>query len=397
MVDEPSYSLLAIDQSGELGGAELCLLDCLAVRRSEGHAGDRVALFAEGPFAAELQAAGIAVTTLPLSIRVEKATGLLGQLASVPRVVGAARRLARLAKEHDALYANTQKAAVIGAVAAWLARKPLIWHLHDILNAGHFSAANRRVVVGMTNRVASHVIANSQATADAYREQGGRVPVTIIPNGIKTAPFDAVTDHDSRAVREAIGVPSDSRVVGLFGRLTQWKGQHVLLEALKDPRLASVHGLFIGDALFTEDDQRYAQQLKSDSAKPPLAGRVHWLGHRSDVPTLMRTCDVIIHCSTEPEPFGRVIVEGMLAGRPVVAAKAGGAREIVQDGVTGLLTTPGDANALASAIHRLLSDPTLAQQTAEAGRESAVQRFGLEDRVRETEAVLAQVCGETNR
>jgi glycosyltransferase involved in cell wall biosynthesis len=104
---------------------------------------------------------------------------------------------------------------------------------------------------------------------------------------------------------------------------------------------------------------------------------VHFLGFRSDVPRLMRTVDIVALTSSVPEPFGRVVVEGMLARRPVIATGVGGVPEIVTDG-TGVLVPPGDARALASALTRLLSDPVFAGEVACKGRLRATTHFTVE-------------------
>jgi glycosyltransferase involved in cell wall biosynthesis len=102
----------------------------------------------------------------------------------------------------------------------------------------------------------------------------------------------------------------------------------------------------------------------------------------------MKACDLIVHCSTQPEPFGRVIVEGQLANRPVIAAAGGGALEIIEDGVNGLLTPPGNATALAAAMHRLLSDSELAVSLANAGARTVRTRFTLETYVAAVNVIL---------
>jgi glycosyltransferase involved in cell wall biosynthesis len=129
--------------------------------------------------------------------------------------------------------------------------------------------------------------------------------------------------------RRALGLPEEAFVVGLFGRLAPWTGQEVLLEAIA-ALMGDVHALIVGKAWFQEDG--YAAGLHRRVAELRLAGRVHLLGHRNDIPALRACCDVIAHTSTAPDPFGRVIVEGMLSGRPVLATLAGGAVEVVRDG-----------------------------------------------------------------
>lgn len=386
--------VLFVDQSGAMGGAELSLLDIVKRRLSNGHDVDTVALLSYGPFAERLIEARVRCEVMALGVDVQKTSGLAKQLLSGPRVLSVAFRLAKLARSHDLLYANTQKAAVVGAVAAKLSGRPLIWHLRDMLDASHFSRANRRVVVTLTNLAASRVIANSQATADAYRQAGGRVETVVVHNGVDPSPFDSIPVTDAASVRAELGIPPEAKLAGVFGRLTPWKGQHVFLEALESDRLQEVHAAIVGEALFTDEDRHYADQLKERCRTGALAGRVHWLGQRSDIPQLMRACDVIVHSSTEPEPFGRVIVEGMFASRPVIAAQAGGAVEIVQNGENGLLTAPGDASALAEALARLIDDPDFARRIAASGRATAETRFGLEDRVTELNQIIAETVAK---
>jgi glycosyltransferase involved in cell wall biosynthesis len=111
----------------------------------------------------------------------------------------------------------------------------------------------------------------------------------------------------------------------------------------------------VGDALFGE--QAYAATLHARAAQPDLAGRVHFLGFRSDIPALMCSMDIIAHTSTAPEPFGLVIVEAMLARRPVIATAAGGALEIVLRQQTGLLVAPGSIAELHDALSYILANP----------------------------------------
>ena len=391
MGETPNKDVLFVDQSGAMGGAELSLLDTVRLRCNE-HPADHVVLLSEGPFADRLQAVGVSNEMLSLAIDVGKQSGVGHQLTALPRVLRIARQIAKRARRHTVIYANTQKAAVVGAVVAKLARRPLIWHLRDLLDAEHFSGANRRVVITATNFAAKRIIANSEATADAYRRAGGRVPVTVIHNGIDPAPFASASEREVHHFRESLALPHDAKLVGLFGRLTPWKGQHLLLEALATDQLKNVHALMVGDALFTGEDRDYAEQIKKQSETPPLTGRIHWLGQRDEVPLLMRACDVVVHCSTQPEPFGRVIVEGMLAERPVIASAAGGALEILDHRSTGLLTKLGCAEGLCEAIKQLVENPGEASHLAKAGHAEAHQRFDLHDRVADINRVIEEVA-----
>lgn len=365
---------LFLSHAAALGGAELYLLDYLSYHRQEG----KVVLFAEGAFSESLRAIGaeVEVALAPSNLlSVARETPGHQGTAVAAGVLALARRIAREAGSFDLLFANSQKAFVVGALAALLARRPLVWCLHDILSAEHFSTANRKLVVALANLTGALVVANSQATADAFVRSGGRAArVRVVYNGLNADAFSGleVPPTAPSALRQELGV-GDAPLVGLFSRLSSWKGQHVLLEALA--QLPEAHAVLVGDALFGED--AYAEALHAQARRLGIAARVHFLGFRRDIPELMRSVDVVAHTSTAAEPFGRVIVEGMLAGRPVVATRGGAVAEIVEGGVTGLIVEPGDALGLAAAIRTLLAEPERAVAMAAAARRAAADRFSL--------------------
>ena len=196
-----------------------------------------------------------------------------------------------------------------------------------------------------------------------------------------------MTDADAWAVRQSLGL-GGGPVVGVFSRLAEWKGQHVLLDALVS--LPGVQALFVGDALFGED--AYAAGLRAQAQRLGVADRVCWAGFRDDVPALMKACTVVAHTSTAPEPFGRVIVEAMLAGRPVVASDEGGPREVISDGRTGRLVTPGNPDGLAAAVGDLIAHPDRARALAEAGGAVARSRFSVQAMISGAEAVTRQAA-----
>ena len=298
---------------------------------------------------------------------------------------------AKIAREYDIIYANTQKALVVGAIASLLSRRPLVYHLHDILSTEHFSRTNLRLAVTLANR-ASLVIANSQASQKAFLAAGGNPKlVRVVYNGF--APQLYRQENSVAQTRQELGLEGKF-VVGHFSRLAPWKGQHVLLEALTQCP-PEVTAIFVGDALFGEQD--YKQQLHQQVAELGLEQRVQFLGFRSDVVSLMAACDLVAHTSIAAEPFGRVIVEAMLCGRPVVASQAGGAVELVETGKTGWLVPPGDAQKLAEIINTCRQQPELAGAIAHQAQISASQRFELNEINRQIERLLAGVGSRESR
>jgi glycosyltransferase involved in cell wall biosynthesis len=266
----------------------------------------------------------------------------------------------------------------------------VIWHLRDILDRDHFSAANVRAVITAANWRAVRVVANSRATAEAFVAAGGRTSlVTVVHNGIDPAPFDALGPHSCREVRAELGIPPDAFVVGIFSRLHPWKGQTVLLDAVA--RMPGVHALVVGGALFS-GEAPYESELRVRAELPSFAGRVHMLGARDDVPRLLAACDVVVHASVLAEPFGRVLVEAMLAGRPVVATDAGGVPEVVTDGETGVLVPPGDARALGDALDALRRDTGRATTLARRGAARARERFSRDAMLAGVRRVIDEVA-----
>lgn len=366
--------VLFLDHTGALGGAELFLLELARCWRGE----RRVLLLSDGPFRERLERARVPVEVFAAGATVTSVgrdgRGL-AQLRAIPGVWKMARAIASRMADFDVLFANSQKALVIGALAAWMCGKSLVWYLHDILTADHFSALNRRVAVSLANRFATRIVANSQASLDAFVASGGRRDRTaVVFNGIDAPAFDEARTAKTKQVRAELGW-NGAKIVGVFSRIAPWKGQHVLLEALAN--IPDVNGLFVGAPLFSGDD-RYQSQLADTVKSLGLQNRVHFMGFRDDISELLNAVDFIAHTSVSPEPFGRVIVEGMLAGKPVVATRAGGACEIIRDGATGILVPPGDAAALASTLRSFVNDPVKAARLGEAGRVSAMERFSVE-------------------
>ena len=374
--------ILFVDHTAVMGGAELSLLDLATAYAAT----SKVLLYEDGTLRKRLQQQGVTVEVDKAGVAMLKlkASGGLSSLLSIPELWRIAGLVSRSASGYEAIVANSQKSFVTAAIATLRNSPPVIWHLRDILTAKHFSQINRLVAVFLANRFASRVIVNSQATAKAFVAAGGKAELCrVVYNGFKSDRFDLVTSDETARIRTQLGI-GDAPLVGLFSRLSYWKGQHVLLEAVKD--LPNVHVILVGEALFGEHE--YVSRLK-ELAEPELAGRVHWLGFRDDVPALMKTCDVVVHTSTEPEPFGRVIIEGQLAQKPVIASAAGGALELIEDGVNGYLFPPEDSSALSKAIAMLISDPYLAQNLARQGYQNAKQNFALETTLASFERAIA--------
>lgn len=356
--------IIFLHHTALIGGAEQVLLSFAR------HCAPRceVVLFRDGPLRGALEEVG-----LPVRVFESKwaASGVRGgapsfsarHLASVARL---AWRIAWAARSADLMVANSPKALLAASLARLVRRKPLVWMMHDLLNESHFHPRGIRLLIRAANRGACRVVADSRADADTFIAAGGRAElVHVVHSGV--APFPLLPTKVNRAP-----------TIGVFGRITPWKGHDIVLHALA--RLPEVEALFVG----AEEDAPYARELRRLVRELGLTSRVRFAGFRTDATRLMQEVDCIVHASTAPEPFGLVIVEGMLARKPVIATRAGGAAEIIADGETGLLVRPGDAEELAEAIARIFAHSTEAARLAAAGHERARTYFSEERMLRET-------------
>ncbi|HSM60536.1 MAG TPA: glycosyltransferase family 4 protein, partial [Longimicrobiales bacterium] len=218
-------------------------------------------------------------------------------------------------------------------------------------------------------------------------------------------PEDVVVVHDAvdleefrpeappPSLRAELGIAEDAMLVGHFGRIVPWKGTREFVDAFAVAARAdpSLHALVVGDR--SDGPEEYEEEVHRAARESGLGERLTFAGFRPDVPALMRACDIVVHTSTEPEPFGMVIVEAMASGKPVIAAPAGGPLEIVRPGVDGLLADPTDAAALASAIQRLAADPAARAAMGRAAIERVAEAFSKERYAHDVAGVYERVTG----
>lgn len=213
------------------------------------------------------------------------------------------------------------------------------------------------------------VIAISRFIADHVHAHHGVPPerIRIVPRGVDLRRFDPdrIAASQVASLRSSWGVEGDGIVILLPARLARWKGQAVLLEAMRS--LPGMTAVLAGDLAGRE---RYAAELQSLATAHGMSGRVRFAGHVSDMPTALMAADLVIHASTQPEAFGRTVVEAQAMARPVIAADLGGPRETVTHGVTGWLVPPGNVDALAGQIREVLAmSPSALEAVGQAARQ----------------------------
>jgi glycosyltransferase involved in cell wall biosynthesis len=324
-----------------------------------------VVLAQDGDLGTDLRAAGIEVQVRPLAV-LRRALLRPAGLAAIGRALAAdAVALRRLIAARDVALVHTNTSVTLGgAAAARLAGVPHVWHVREIY-AGfdRLWPAYRRML-----RTAAALPCVSQATRAPL---GGAPQATVLHDGLPVTPRRA----ERAAARAALHLEPGAFVVALLGRLSAWKGQDVLIRALAEPGLAATGAvaLLAGDAW--PGEERHEQALRDLAAELGVAARVRFAGFRDDVEHVYGAADVVTVPSTQPDPLPNSALEAAAAGCCVVAAAHGGLPEILTDGATGRLVTPGDPVALAGALQALAADPARRERLGSAAAADVAERF----------------------
>jgi len=374
-----------LNPSGQMGGAEMSLMDLLASMRAAEPAWDFwVVLGEEGPLASQAKAAGAHVILSPfpraLARLGDSGSGPLRALWSCfkafPATIRYASSLRRTLKklQPDIVHTNGFKMHVLGA---WVhpANTPVIWHVRDYVSTRPLM---KRLLSMHANRCAA-AIGNSESVArDIQKVCGPKLKTLCVYNAIdlkRYSPAGEKMDLDSLA---GLSPSSPNTVrIGLAATLAHWKGHAVFLRALaRLPKDLSYRAYVIGGPIYqTDNSQRTLDELRALAAELGIADRVGFTGYVADTASAIRALDILVHASTQPEPFGRVIAEGMACGRAVICGAAGGAAELIADGTDALAHPPGDDAALAERIAELVRDPELRARLGRAARITAERRF----------------------
>ena len=368
--------VLFVDHAEALGGAEHSLL--LLLEHLDRARFQPVLACTSGPLAERAGKLGVRVELLPLEQLRGAGIRTLGRwLRGVWRLAGLIR-----SAHIDVVHSNVMRASLYAAPAARLTRRALVWHVRDVFGSGLYTR--------LMSRSASATIAISRACA-APLPRSDRVHV--IANGVR---LDQAKQFGKGDLRQELGLSADTVLVGMVGRLRQWKGQDHFVRAMARVAEACPAARFVvvGGTVFG-GEETYAASLTQLAESLGITASLAFLGQRDDLWRVLSGLDILVHCSIEPEPFGRVIIEGMAAGLPVVAYDHGGPSDIVVDGETGILVRPNDVEGLADAVHGLVDDGQRRARLGQAGQIRAAQRYEVNALTREIEAVLSSVVAKT--
>jgi glycosyltransferase involved in cell wall biosynthesis len=386
--------ILYLNPNGTVGGAEVALLHLMAALRTS-HPDWTLSLItgAEGPLVQRAQALGVSARTIPFPRSIGRlgdsglnsATGSVSRPAFLANLVSGGihtpaylLQLRRAAREFrpDVIHSNGFKMHLLSTYVPQV-EVPVVWHVHDYVRSRAVTAPLLRFCASRC----STAVANSDSVAEDLRSLGARLKVESVYNGIDTeafAPEGPALDLDTLAGLRPLDKLNGGAIrVGLLGTFARWKGHEVFLRALAAmDRSIPIRGYVLGGPIYqTDQSQHTLAELKNLAYSLGLRGRVGFTGFIDDPAQAIRSLDVVVHASTQPEPFGLVIVEAMACGKAVIVSNGGGASELVENGVNAFTYQPGDSAALAARIQQLAASPWVRAQLGRNARQTAEQRF----------------------
>lgn len=379
-------TILYFDHTAVFGGGEIALLNLIKALDPKQYV-PVVVLASDGRLRDKLREAQIETHLIPLDddvVQARKESLGIHSLLRVGTIIGGLLycwRLSRfIAKRRvDLVHTNSLKADILGGVAARLASVPVVWHIRDRIEPDYLPATIVTIFHWLLRIIPSYVIANSEATFRTLRlgsaAHSKLVAGCVVHDGVVPVECPSITTQ------------SETPLIGIVGRISPWKGQHIFLRAAAAVRARFPKARFqiIGSALFDEGD--YEKELHALAVSLGLSDSVEFTGFRPDVADLIGRLDILAHASTTGEPFGQVVAEGMMAGKPVVATNGGGVPEIIVDGISGRLVPMNDAPALAAAIIGFIENPESATEMGRAGRKRILAHFTIEQTAQKVQCI----------
>jgi glycosyltransferase involved in cell wall biosynthesis len=238
-------------------------------------------------------------------------------------------------------------------------------------------------IISISNSVTNYV-KNQRVNVDNF---------ITIHDGIDIDDVLNMKKRNSDELKKELNVSYDDLLIGLIGNIKSWKGQHIAIEAMKNlkGKIPNIKCLIIGDVSNLEEDQQYYKYLKNLVNDHNLVKYIIFTGFRKDIPDIISILDILIHTSTAPEPFGRVILEGMVFSKPIIATAHGGPLEILEDGISGFLIPPNNPEALAKKIDQLISYLDNAKNVGQMGRKKVKGCFSIETNIKKIEQLYTQL------
>lgn len=376
-VFEP-YNILYLHETSLISGAENSLIN-LVKNLDRDKFRPLFVLPRPGPLSDQLERLGVEV----IYLKFPKARFLWG-------VIGTARRLAGISREKNIriIHSNSIRTHFYSALAGRIADIPAVWHQRNLLTAEVIDPDR------LFSRFADKIICNSRAIAARFLKNKSLPDnVCVVHNGVDTQRFNPGITAEK--IRGEFGIGKEDIVVGISSRFNLAKGHRVFFRAaaaaaaVRPGLKGRLKLLVAGGAVFSADEKQ-GPALRKLVKELGLEANAVFAGFREDMPEVYAAMDIMV-LAADAEPCGRVILEAMAAGKPVIATVSGGTPEMVQDGVTGYLFAPGDYKALAEKILFLIEHPGLAREMGQNGRSRIETYFKIESYSRKIQDVYLEL------
>jgi glycosyltransferase involved in cell wall biosynthesis len=296
--------------------------------------------------------------------------GAVGAVAALPAaVVRLARAISRA--RADVVVTNSAKAHVYGSLAGRLARRPVLWRMHDTMDSPGFAGTTRRLLLAIGRFAPSRVLAVSDSAGLSLIEGG--IPsdrVITLYNGIDLAAL--------RSAAARLPAPENGVVrVGSIGRMTPMKGHAVVIDAAARLLERGVQARFVIAGAAAQEAPGHVNELHARVERLGIADRVELISPFDDLAALLSSLDVLVHASVLPDSLPTTVIESMALGKPVVATALGGVRELIRDTENGFLVPPNDAGRMADVVAELLAAPERRAAVGAAAYLEATARFDV--------------------
>lgn len=369
-------NILFIHQSAELYGSDKTLL-LLLKKLDKTKYFPIVVLPFEGPLKIELEKENIKIVIAPVLKLYRKMFSPKNMVTFFSDLEKGFLVLDNLNKKQkiDIVYSNTL-AVLLGFLYAKKRNLKHLWHVHEIIESPKlFTSFFKKL---LSSKSVSKIVYNSIATQQFWNknkalEHKGKV----IWNGLE-APSKIISTVEKKEIKETLFKAKDNEVViALVGRISRWKGQLLLLNAFSEIIKINnnIHLVFVGSS--PPNQEEFTLILNEKIQQFKLSKKITVIPFQQDIYKIWQTIDVAVVPSTEPEPFGLVALEAMLACKPVIAANHGGLSEIVLNEETGFLFEPNNTKELQDALLKLIENPNLRDLMGNAGNQRARNMFSI--------------------
>ncbi|MFI2857944.1 glycosyltransferase family 4 protein [Paenibacillus sp. JSM ZJ436] len=348
-------------------------------------------LFApEGELLDRARSLGLDVQPLP-SYRARMTRNPLRLAVDLLGMLGAGWKLARQLRHSGAelVHANSIRAGIMAGSFRWLHRLPVVWHVRDLPPKGWMG----RLIRWFASRSAQALIGISNPVLQEMKGQGREERYHLVHNGVELQHLGLEERQRLRVkVRHELGAANDVEVLAIIGQIAPWKRQEDAIEAfstlVQEGRNAVLW--IVGEAKFRPENERYLEQLQQRVQSLGLSSRVRFTGFRDDVLEICCGADLLLLCSKE-EPFGRVVIEAMSQGTPVIGTYGGGVPEIIEHGQSGFMYETGNVPELIRYVRLTLDNPELWSRLSENGRQRAIDHFCITQTADKVEQVYHQL------